>query len=74
MDGMKITLRFQELERYDITLDREVICFQAITNIGTWSMETTVEGSQDHRKKRETFKEQVLQAIHDKEIPQEYAW
>ena len=75
MDGLeKVTLRFLEMERYDINIDEEVVCFQAITNLGSWSMETTIDGPADHRKKRDTFKEYVLQAIHDKEPPQEYAW
>lgn len=63
-----ITVRFLETERYDITIDSEVIRFMAITNKGSYTAEIPVHGPASVRARRQEFKDWVLECL-EKGIP-----
>ncbi|TFH41049.1 MAG: hypothetical protein E4H01_15535 [Lysobacterales bacterium] len=57
-----ITIRYQEVERYDPQIDAEVVRLMAISNIGTWHMETEQGKAGELRAKRSLFREFVESA------------
>ena len=64
---MPVVVRFQETERYDINIDADVITLMGITATGSfWS-----EIPSDHRvaKRRQLFKEKVVELMREKEEP-----
>ena len=60
---MSIAVRFTEFERYDITIDSDVIVFMATTNGGTYHAEVRKGSSREVRETREKFKEAAIGAI-----------
>jgi len=64
MDGLDpvvtLNVRFQEWQYYDITRDCEVIMFQAISEMGTWTAEYPVSSQHELRIKRKGFQDTVL--------------
>ena len=58
-----ITVRFQESEHYDITLDREVVRFMATTGRGSYWTEIEAEGPRSLRQDRVRFKELAVEMI-----------
>lgn len=72
MDGMNVCVRFTESERYDIERDIRVTRFSAISDHGTWTVESKIESASDKRKKRAAFRNYVLQSIAMREMPMEF--
>lgn len=60
---MSLVVRFNEATRYDITQDREVICFMAMTNNGTYHCEVPLLTTRGLREKRNAFKERVIEKM-----------
>lgn len=58
-----LSVRFMESERYDITIDSEVIRFMAITNNGSYTAEVPVYGPSSVRKYRQEFKDWVIECM-----------
>ena len=72
MDGVMVTLRFDEFEYYNILEDAAAITFMAITNTGTFSCNTlTGDSPALIRAKKEEFKKYVFQSIKDGTPPHE---
>jgi len=65
-------VRFTETERYNINIDDMVTRFTAIASNGSWSCETKLRGASDLRKKRNAFKQYVLQSLALHEDPIEF--
>src|SRR5262249_44656405 len=66
-----ITVRFKELEFYDINLDMEVTQFFATTNQGTYFVTIPNDEPSRYRKRKEAFKDKVVQYIEAGMPPQE---
>lgn len=70
---MSLVVRFNEATRYDITQDREVICFMAMTNQGTYHCEVPLLSTRHLRDKRKEFKDKVItfmeQGVAPTEVP-----
>lgn len=60
---MSLIVRFNEATRYDITQDREVICFMAMTNAGTYHAEVPLLTTRGLRDKRNAFKDKVIEKM-----------
>ena len=60
-----VTVRFSEVERYDINIDREVIMFMATTDRGSYFIEVPIEGAKSVRENRHDFKEIVMECIEE---------
>ena len=56
-------MRFIETERYDISIDSEVIRLIAITGLGSYSAEIPVDNPKEVRRKRQEFKDYVLECM-----------
>ena len=69
-----MTVRFIEFEYYDIMRDSEVVKFEAITNLGTWSAEMEVHSRRKLRQQREKFKQEVIALMQEGELPQELSF
>lgn len=65
------TVRFAEFQYYDIMRDAEVVKFEAISSIGTWSAELVVTTASKLREAREKFRQDVLALMQEGELPQE---
>jgi len=61
----KVTVRFEEFERYDPMTDTERVRFMAITNVGTYHAEIERYGAQSLRKNRERFQHRAIEYIRD---------
>ena len=48
----RITVRFEEFERYDPQTDTECVRFMAITNLGTYHAEVPLHGPRSKRRDR----------------------
>lgn len=57
---MSLVVRFNEVTRYDITQDRDVVCFMGVTDRGTYHTEIPVLTTRHLREKRNEFKENVV--------------
>lgn len=62
-EGIKWTLHFEEDQQYDIWTDQDVVTFMAISNVGTWHGVTSAEDPGHVRRKREEFKQYVMNSI-----------
>lgn len=69
MDGLRV--RFQDFEYYDIMRDCDVVQFQAITSIGTWSAELPIVSRKQVRVMREKFQQDVIARMQEGELPEE---
>ena len=58
-----VAVRFIETERYDISIDSEVIRLIAITGLGSYSAEIPVDNPKEVRRKRQEFKDYVLECM-----------
>ena len=58
-----VAVRFTETERYNVFIDSEVIRLVAITGLGSYSAEIPVDSPKEVRRKRQEFKEYVLECI-----------
>ena len=56
----QLIVRFNEVTRYDITQDREVVCFMGVTDHGTYHTEIPLIGTRQLREKRNEFKDNVV--------------
>lgn len=61
-------MRYEDWYRYDPINDKQVVRLLAITGVGTYTSEFENKYGEDLRKKRELFKEYVVQCI-EEEIP-----
>lgn len=59
-----ITVRFQEMNRYDPMTDREVVCLMGITGKGSFWAEIEDIPS-EVRAKKKLFKDYVVEAMED---------
>lgn len=71
-----VTLRFEEFQRYDITLDCEVVTLMGITNMGTYTGTVQVLENEPGklRAHRRMFQEGVLKAIEEGVPPHDIYW
>lgn len=69
MDGLRV--RFQEFEYYDIMRDAEVVKFQAITDLGTWSAEWEISSRRQMALKRDQFRREAIARMQEGEMPEE---
>lgn len=69
--SQRVTVRFEEFERYDPMSDRSVIRFMAITNFGTYHAEVPMYEGRSKRVNRERFKQRAIQMIQDGIDPHE---
>lgn len=60
---MPIAVRFSESERYDITLDENVVCFMALIDRGCYWAEVPCKDGAGKRALRQEFKERAIEAI-----------
>lgn len=68
---MGLTVRFSEIERYDINLDRQVVMFMAITPKGSFYAEVPFDEYKDLREKRSHFKEAAIECMQEGAEPGE---
>ena len=61
--AQRITVRFEEFERYDPMDDQQKVRFMCITSFGTYHAELPMYGAKSLRKMRESFKQRALDAI-----------
>ena len=66
-----ITVRFEEVERYDPVLDEERLQLMAITNIGTYYADVPLYGAVSKRRNRERFHLRVMETIESGAMPGE---
>lgn len=69
-----ITVRFQEMNRYDPQTDREVVCLMGITGKGTFHVEVEAYPSGQLREYRKLFKDYVVEAMEDGQEPGEISF
>ena len=60
-----LTVRFTEIQGYDINLDTDVIRFMATTGTGTFFADRKVESAKTVREARSKFKELVLEYMQE---------
>ena len=56
----KLTVRFQEYERYDIKCDQEMVTLMAVTPRGSFIAEVAAEPRKKLRERRKEFQEYVI--------------
>ena len=61
--GERITVRFDEWERYDPVTDTERVRFMAVTNFGTYHAEVEIGGAKSVRFMRERFRDMALECM-----------
>jgi hypothetical protein len=61
--GERITVRFDEWERYDPMTDTERVRFMAVTNFGTYHAEVEIGGAKSVRFQRERFRDRALECM-----------
>lgn len=69
MKDKRITVRFQESQRYDINHDCDVVQFMATTSLGSYWTEIEMEGPRSLRRDRERFKEMAVECIRNGLLP-----
>ena len=67
----RITVRFEEFERYDPQTDTECVRFMAITNLGTYHAEVPLHGPRSKRRDRERFRDRAIECIRAGMLPSE---
>lgn len=66
-----LVVNFCEHQRYDIQQDAEVVRFMAITDRGTFHLETPCPRGKDRRERRKEFQDYVLNAMQQGLSPHE---
>ena len=64
MDG-SLTVRFSEIQGYDINQDCETVRFVATTGRGSFYADTVLVSSRVLREDRQRFKDEVLQCMQE---------
>ena len=67
-----LTVRFSEVESYDINTDSEVVLYMATTSTGSFFAYGPVD--KDQVKRRKQFKEKVIELMQANELPGEIAF
>lgn len=67
----RVTVRFEEFERYDPVTDTERVRFMAITSLGTFHAEVAMGGPRSKRRDRERFRDRAIECIRSGMLPAE---